>query len=173
MKRFIMVVLAVTLMFGGVLLAMVRPIRAQSTGTSSGSGMMQGGTQNMMMQGGTQNMMMGPGIFMPSMNPANGRKLFASKGCVVCHAVNGVGGKDAAPLDASTMPAVMNPFDFVAKMWQGAQMMITMQQQELKQQTNFTGQELADIIAFLHDPDEEKKFSAADIPPEIKSHMEQ
>ena len=127
----------------------------------------------MMMQGGTQNMMMGPGIFMPSMNSANGRKLFASKGCVVCHAVNGVGGKDAAALDASTMPAVMNPFDFVAKMWQGAQMMITMQQQELKQQTSFTGQELADIIAFLHDPDEEKKFSAADIPPEIKSHMEQ
>ena len=52
-------------------------------------------------------------------------------------------------------------------------MMITMQQQELKQQTSFTGQELADIIAFLHDPDEQKKFSAADIPPEIKSHMEQ
>jgi len=172
MKRFVIVVAGVTLMFGAGLLAIVRPIQAQSTGTTSG-GMMQGGTQNMMMPGGTQNMMMGPGIFMPSMNPANGRKLFASKGCVVCHAVNGVGGKDAAPLDASTMPAIMNPFDFVAKMWQGAQMMITMQQQELKQQTTFSGQELADIIAFLHDPDEQKKFSTADIPPEIKSHMEQ
>ena len=147
MKRFVIVVAGVTLMFGAGLLAIVRPIHAQSTGTTSG-GMMQGGTQNMMMQGGTQNMMMGPGIFMPSMNPANGRKLFASKGCVVCHAVNGVGGKDAAPLDASTMPAIMNPFDFVAKMWQGAQMMITMQQQELKQQTTFSRSYSSNLAGF-------------------------
>jgi cytochrome c len=168
-KRFVTIAAAVSFIFGAALLAVVRPIQAQSSGSNTGSGMMmQSGGQN------SQNMMMmGPGIFMPSMDPVNGRKLFASKGCVICHAVNGVGGKDAAPFDASTMPRVMNPFDFVANMWQGAQMMITMQQQELKQQTSFTGQELADIIAFLHDPNEERKFSAADIPPEIKAHMEQ
>ena len=121
-------------------------------------------------QGG-QSMMMSPGVMMPSMDPANGRKLFASKGCVLCHAVNGVGGKDAAPLDASTMSGMVDPFDFVAKMWDGAAPMIAMQTEELKQQTAFTGQELADSIAFTHDQDEQKKFSESDIPPEIKAHM--
>ena len=126
------------------------------------------------MQGGqiTQRMTMSPGLILPTMDPADGRKLFASKGCVVCHSVNGIGGKDAPPLDASTMPGMVNPFDFVAEMWQGAEMMIAMQTQELKEQTSFTGQELANIIAFVHDKEEQKKFSEADITPEIKSKME-
>jgi mono/diheme cytochrome c family protein len=34
-----------------------------------------------------------------------------------------------------------------------------MQQQELGMQIDFTGQELADIIAFVHDPRERRKFS--------------
>ena len=34
----------------------------------------------------------GPRLIMPMMNPARGRKLFASKGCVTCHSINGVGG---------------------------------------------------------------------------------
>ena len=40
------------------------------------------------------------GLLLPYINPALGRKLFASKGCVVCHAINGIGGEDAPPLDA-------------------------------------------------------------------------
>ena len=83
--------------------------------------------------------------------------LFASKGCVVCHSINGVGGKDAPALDASTMTGPMNPFDFAAKMWQ---------------QIEFNGAELADIIAFAHDAKEQKKFSKADIPKNIKKLME-
>ena len=55
-------------------------------------------------------------LMMPRMDPARGRKLYASKGCVACHAINGVGGHDATPLDARTMGARMNPFDFAAKM---------------------------------------------------------
>jgi cytochrome c len=111
------------------------------------------------------------GLMMPMMNPARGRELFASKGCVVCHAVNGVGGEDAPPLDADTMPQVMNPFEFAAKMWRGAQAMIYLQQEELGAQIDFTGEELADIIAFVHSPDEQAKFSEADIPPRIKDLM--
>lgn len=115
--------------------------------------------------------MMSPELMVPSMDPANGRKLFASKGCVVCHAVNGVGGTDAAALDAATMPGMINPFDFVADMWRGAEPMIKMQAEELGGQVEFTGQELADIIGFLHHAEEQKNFSEADIPPDIKAVM--
>ena len=151
----------------GVALALftaLPPLSAQESQPSSGSHMMQGGTT-------AQPMMMSPGMMMPSMDAANGRKLFAAKGCVVCHAVNGIGGKDAAALDASTMPGMTNPFDFVANMWRGAPAMIDMQREELGEQIEFTGQELADIIAFLHHEQEQKKFSDADIPPNIKAVM--
>jgi cytochrome c len=115
--------------------------------------------------------MMSPELMMPSMDPAKGRILFASKGCVVCHSVNGIGGTDAAALDAKTMPGMTNPFDFVANMWRGAEPMIKMQEEELGGQVEFTGQELSDIIAFLHHEDEQKKFSESDIPPKIKAVM--
>src|SRR5262249_2008234 len=114
-------------------------LAAQESQPGSGATMMQGGTK-------VQPMMTSPGIIIPSMTVANGRKLFAAKGCVVCHAVNGIGGQDAPALDASTMPGMTNPFDFVANMWRGAPAMIEMQQDELGAQIQFTGQELADII---------------------------
>lgn len=111
-------------------------------------------------------------LLLPSMDPARGRHLFASKGCVVCHSVNGVGGTDAPKLDWSTMKGPMNPFDFAARMWHGAPAMIAMQQHELGAQIKLTGQELADIIAFAHDPEEQAKFSEKDIPAKIKKLME-
>ena len=109
----------------------------------------------------------GPRQIMPMMNSARGRKLFASKGCVTCHSVNGVGGEDAPPLDAHEMRLFMNPFEFAAKMWRGAATMIVLQEEALGEQITFTGEELADIIAFAHDEEEQHKFSEADIPPEI------
>lgn len=120
--------------------------------------------------------MVGSGLMMPSMDPERGRKLFASKGCVVCHAVNGVGGEDASPLDAATMPRPMNPFEFSARMWRGAEAMIYLQREELGEQIEFTGDELADIIAFVHDSEEQAKFSEADVPARMKDlmqHMEE
>jgi mono/diheme cytochrome c family protein len=90
---------------------------------------------------------------------ARGRTLFVSKGCVVCHAINEVGGTSAPPLDPEFAPGEVDPLDFVARMWRGAEPMIFMQQQELGVQIDFTGQELADIIAFVRDPSERRKFS--------------
>lgn len=115
--------------------------------------------------------MMATGLFMPSMNAEHGRELFASKGCVVCHSINGVGGEDAPSLDAENMDGIMNPFDFAARMWRGAGAMIAMQEDELGGQIELTGQELADIIAFVHNAEEQKSFSAADIPHEIEEMM--
>ena len=113
-----------------------------------------------------------PGLVVPAMDPVRGEHLFASKGCVVCHSINGVGGTDAPKLDASTMAPVMNPFDFFARMWRSAMPMIAMQRHEIGHQIEFTGRELADIVAFVHDPQVQKTFSAAVIPPAIKKHMD-
>ncbi len=112
-----------------------------------------------------------PMLAMPMMNPTRGRKLFAAKGCVVCHSINGVGGEDAPPLDFTMANRFMNPFDFTARMWRGAEAMIAMQREELGDQIEFSGQELADIIAFAHDPAEQKRFSEADIPSAVKKLM--
>lgn len=120
----------------------------------------------------TQGAMMSNGLILPSMNASEGRELFASKGCVVCHSINGIGGEDARPLDAEFMEMPMNPFDFAARMWRGAPAMIEAQEDELGYQIELTGEELGAIIAFVHDPDEQSKFSEADIPHNLKEMME-
>ena len=124
-----------------------------------------------MMQDGSTHPMMGAGLVLPRMDPERGRKLFASKGCVVCHSINGVGGEDAPMLDAEFMDTPMNPFDFTARMWRGAPAMIAMQEDELGGQIEFTGDELASIIAFVHDADEQARFSKDDIPVMIARMM--
>lgn len=121
---------------------------------------------------GEQMSMMSPGLMIQPMDPAEGRLLFASKGCVVCHSINGVGGEDAPMLDAEFMDIPMNPFEFAARMWRGAPAMIAAQENELGSQIEFTGEELGNIIAFVHDADEQTKFSEDDIPSEIQEMME-
>ena len=41
-----------------------------------------------------------PRLVLPVIDSAKGRKLFVNKACVVCHSVNGVGGRVAPALDA-------------------------------------------------------------------------
>lgn len=156
-------ILTVTVMAG--VLALVAPAgqRVEAMNHSRPGGQGSGAMGPGMMGPG----MMGPGLMMPSMDARQGRKLFASKGCVVCHSINGVGGEHAPPLDAATMALPMNPFEFAAKMWRGAEAMVTLQRQELGTPIELTGQELADIIAFVHHAEEQKRFSKADIPPRM------
>ncbi|MEQ1523401.1 MAG: c-type cytochrome [Aestuariivirga sp.] len=112
------------------------------------------------------------GLVLPKMDPKRGRELFVSKGCVVCHAVNGVGGGYAAPLDASTMDPAMNPFEFFARMWQGTKPMIAMQEEKMEQQVELTAEELGDIVAFVYDGTMQKSFSKTEIPKNIERLME-
>ncbi|MGI9415949.1 MAG: c-type cytochrome, partial [Hyphomicrobiales bacterium] len=74
-------------------------------------------------------------------------------------------------LDAENMALPMNPFDFAARMWRGAEAMIALQRNDLGNLIQLSGQELADIIAFVHDAEEQKKFSEADIPQRILDVM--
>lgn len=118
--------------------------------------------------GSTTAPIMSSGLVIPQMDAAAGRELFATKGCVVCHAINGVGGEDAPMLDAEFMDSPMNPFDFAARMWDGAEAMVALQREELGDVISLEGDELAAIIAFVHDPVEQAKFSEEDIPEDIK-----
>ncbi len=113
----------------------------------------------------------GTELLMPDFDAALGRTLFASKGCVVCHSVNGIGGEDAPILDFDKDSGPMNPFEFAARMWRGAGAMIYMQEEELGGQIELTGAELAAIVAFAHSPEEQAKFSMDDIPEYILDVM--
>ncbi len=112
------------------------------------------------------------GLNLPAMDSKRGRLLYISKGCVACHAINGIGGTSAAPLDAATMDAAGNPFEFFARMWLGSKPMIAMQEDKMGQQVELTAQELGDIVAFIHDPAEQKSLSMAEIPDNIEDIIE-
>lgn len=62
---------------------------------------------------------------------SRGRSLFIDKGCIICHSVNGIGGKAAPPLDAQTEYDVADPIGFATRMWRGAPAMIELQSLEL------------------------------------------
>jgi cytochrome c len=122
-------------------------------------------------QDGTKALKHGPRLVMPIMNPARGKKLFVDKGCVACHAINGVGGHDAPKLDAHERSGLMNPFDFAAKMWNHAAGMIAAQEGALGEQILFTGEELADITAFVHDDQAQHAFAERDLTAKARKMM--
>ncbi len=111
-------------------------------------------------------------LVMPIMSPERGQKIFVNKGCVACHSVNGVGGEDAPAMDVHTKEKLVNPFAFSAKMWDHASGMIAAQKDELGEQLNFTGSELADITAFIHDEEAQRAFRKKDLTPKIREMME-
>ena len=147
--------------------SMVAAHQAKSDQTSAAQGAVSANQGMMKPMPGTSNMRM------PEMNPVKGRTLFVTKGCVACHSINGIGGHDAAALDAKTMEPMMNPFDFAAKMWRMAPAMIAAQEDELGHQILFTGDELSDIVAFVHDPAEQRKFTEDSLTPEARHMMEE
>ena len=107
-------------------------------------------------------------LVMSRADAARGRALFVRKGCIACHAINEIGGTTGPPLDVWSAPGEVDPLDFVARMWRSAEAMVFMQQSLFGEQLAFTGQELADIIAFAHDPEEQRRFSEADVPPALR-----
>ena len=104
------------------------------------------------------------GLAVPPMDALHGKELFVNKGCIVCHQVNGVGGEMGPPFDASEMPPTMNAFEFAARMWRGAGAMIALQEDLFGEQIELDGQDLADLIAFVHDETVQASLKAEDIP---------
>lgn len=110
-------------------------------------------------------------LVIPLADPEEGLRLFVGKGCVVCHAVNGVGGKAAPVLDADPDAPYLDVLDFTARMWRGAPTMIVLQEMEMGYQIELTGDELAHIAAFASSPAVQSRFSDNDIPEVIRDWM--
>ncbi len=110
------------------------------------------------------NLMRDLGLALPPMDSHRGHMIFMNKGCVVCHAVNGVGGDIGPALNAFDMPSPMNAFDFAARMWKGAPAMVAMQEEELGDVITLTGQDLADLVAFVHDGEMQKTVAIDQVP---------
>jgi mono/diheme cytochrome c family protein len=102
---------------------------------------------------------------------ANGRALFVDKGCVICHAVNGVGGKAAPALDAEIGGSAVDPLEFAARMWRGAPAMIELQSVELGYSISLTADEIGDLAAFAADREQQKTFTVDDLPETIKNGL--
>ncbi|GAB4368651.1 MAG: hypothetical protein Kow00114_27990 [Kiloniellaceae bacterium] len=110
-------------------------------------------------------------LVVPMASAEEGLKLFVGKGCVVCHQVNGVGGKAAPALDADSEQPYFDVFDFAARMWRGAPTMILLQEMELGYQIELSGDDLANLAAFAADPAVQRRFSEQDIPEVIRDWM--
>jgi len=124
-------------------------------------------------EGGIENgFQLTPELVFPAFDAALGRKLFATKGCVACHAVNGIGGTDGPSMAYGEYDTPVNAMEVAADFWEKASVMIPMQEDELGAQIELSPEEFAAIIAFLASPSEQAKFSKADIPADILKDME-
>ncbi len=111
-------------------------------------------------------------LIFPPFDPVLGRKVFAQKGCVVCHQMNGIGGTDGPNLSYGKYDTPVNAMEVASDLWEKASIMIPMQKSELGGQIILTPEELSGLIAFLADPAEQKHFSKAEIPAKILKDME-
>lgn len=100
-----------------------------------------------------------------------GRALFIAKGCVICHAANGVGGKAAPALDAPIGAPPIDPLDFAARMWRGAPAMIELQAVELGYTIYLTADEIADLAAFADDRAMQETLTEASLPEDLRDSL--
>ena len=112
-----------------------------------------------------------PPLAIPNANAERGRHLFVMKGCVICHSVNGVGGKAAPALDAPPDNAVIDLLDFAARMWRGAFAMQELQSIEFGYRVELTGEEIGDLAAFAGDAAAQVEFSKDEIPDLLKDWL--
>jgi mono/diheme cytochrome c family protein len=110
-------------------------------------------------------------LVMPALDAGKGRDLFVNKGCVLCHAVNGVGGKAAPALDAADDFVKPDPLDFAARMWRGAPAMVEFQSVELGYVIDLSGEDIAHLAAFAANRAEQKKFLDSAIPGPMRDSL--
>jgi mono/diheme cytochrome c family protein len=86
-------------------------------------------------------------LFGPTQDPLAGSRVFGEKGCVKCHAVNGVGGK-VGP-DLGRLPRPRSFFDLAASMWNHLPRMAARMRELGIPRPHLDAREAGDLIAFL------------------------
>lgn len=102
---------------------------------------------------------------------ATGRGLFVEKGCVLCHSINGVGGKAAPALDAPDPFVKADPLDFAARMWRGAPAMVEFQSVELGYVIDLSADDIAHLATFAASREEQKLLKETDIPESMRDSL--
>ncbi|MCB2098693.1 MAG: c-type cytochrome [Parvularculaceae bacterium] len=102
---------------------------------------------------------------------ALGRAAFVQKGCVLCHSVNGVGGKAAPALDAADDFVKTDPLGFAARMWRGAPAMVEFQSVELGYVIDLSADDIANLAAFAASRTQQKLLKDSDIPEPMRDSI--
>jgi mono/diheme cytochrome c family protein len=103
-------------------------------------------------------------IEVPNVDQVRGRRLFVTKGCVICHSMGGVGGRAAPELDAAGPADSIDVLGFVSRLMVGMPAMIELQSIELGYQIALTPDEIADLAGFVSDADAQVNFSREEVP---------
>ncbi|MFQ5747357.1 MAG: c-type cytochrome [Gemmatimonadota bacterium] len=84
----------------------------------------------------------------PAQNAIAGSRLFASKGCIRCHAINGMGGREGPDLGQS--PEVRTFYGLAARMWNHIPGMRERMEEIGFQPPRVRPDEIGDLVAFLY-----------------------
>ncbi|MBI2160814.1 MAG: c-type cytochrome [Candidatus Rokubacteria bacterium] len=87
-------------------------------------------------------------VFSPSQDPLAGSRVFGTKGCATCHAVNGIGGKVGPDLGRIARPRSF--YDLATAMWNHLPRMVERMQQRSIPRPHLDPREVGDLIAFLY-----------------------
>jgi cytochrome c2 len=91
-----------------------------------------------------------PPVYFEPGSPRRGRELFVAKGCPECHAVAGRGGRGGPDLGVLTRDFVGSVTSIAGVMWNHRQAMSAELRRRGIQPVTFSGQEMADVIAYLY-----------------------
>src|SRR3989338_1428939 len=89
-----------------------------------------------------------PSLFRPTHGPLAGSRVFGTKGCVKCHAVNGVGGK-VGP-DLGRVPRPRSFYELGAAMWNHLPKMAERMRELGIARPQLNPRETGDLIGFLY-----------------------
>jgi len=83
-------------------------------------------------------------------NPKEGKRLFATKGCVKCHALRGEGGKGGEDLGKKAKTFYKSLTQIASSMWNKGPTVLAKMAQTQTGIPKFTPKEMADLLAFLY-----------------------
>lgn len=86
-------------------------------------------------------------IFSPTQDPLAGSRVFGTKGCMKCHAVNGIGGKIGP--DLGRVPRPRSFYELAAEMWNHLPKMAERMRQIGIARPSLDPRETGDLISFL------------------------